>query len=121
MNASFRLAQCHAKMKCFSEAVAALNRSVETLEANPAVEPRCSILFDFTLKMPWWKTESFFCPIELHPCRSKAQLSKQLRECAEKMRTKKDHVRKEAEGGQRLDDLMGEIQSSEPSCSYEIT
>ena len=43
MNASFRLAQCHAKMKCFSEAVAALDRSVETLEANPAVEPRCSI------------------------------------------------------------------------------
>lgn len=42
-DAHFRMAQCLAKMKRFSEAVAALNKSVETLEASPAVEPRGQI------------------------------------------------------------------------------
>ena len=39
------MAQCLAKMKRFSEAVAALSGSVETLESNPAVEPRGPIQY----------------------------------------------------------------------------
>ena len=48
--------------------------------------------------------------------RSKAQLSKQLRQCAEKMRSKKDHAAKEGREGQRLDDLLGEIKSFWSPC-----
>ena len=86
-----RMAQCHAKMKRFSEAVAALSRSVEALEANPAVEPG-----------------------------SKAQLSKQLRQCAEKMRSKKDHEAKGAVEGARLDDLLGQTRNDVPVVSAMV-
>ena len=84
-NLSFRMAQCHAKMKRFSDAVAALNRSVEALEANAAVDAKV-----------------------------KAQFSKQLRQCADKMRGKKDHrpqEDREAGEAQRIDNLLGVVPS----------
>ena len=79
--AALRMAQCHAKMKRFSAAVAALNRSVETLEANAAVDAAV-----------------------------KAQFSKQLKQCADKMRGKKDQRPQERAGEeeQRIDTLLGE-------------
>ena len=55
--------------------------------------------------------------------RSKEQLSKQLRQCAEKMKAKKDNVAKEESEGKRLDNLMGEIKSFGrfgPPCIVEI-